>query len=828
MNRFLTIAFETLCALAVFFTVVSLFLPMPELTLRGAAFEQHLLLLFGMLAALVLWFAAGVVSGKAEIPRTPLDAPMVLFLVALGASAFAGTDVWRSVLGTWEEPARSVPAFAGYIVLFFFVFHLIRTKRSLWIAIAIFWGVFLGSMAMVQQIVFPDSFRGVGEFSFEDSQALSISLLFFAGLVFLAGRTATMLAKRRTRFPGMLMGVFLLFLFLVLFVVAYRFPDVSWVWIFSIVSAWLFFSLTAATFRDSRKTGFFMAVFLVSIAAYFLGGALSDRSIADTQEMSLETASSVAVSSLRGNFFFGHGAGLYEYAFSMHRPLDLNQGAALFENSFPQPGLLLAFPATIGVLGTAALLFLVLSFIGFGFFSGYGGKGVGIFSWIGTVIPASVLLVAVLFFSVSGSVLAFFFLLMAVSVAASRDPEQLAKHVRTISFRPRPEYALSAGFVATIFLAVWGYSILFLFSSVQAQALAKAAMEKEDPEEAIDLLKRAESNNLREGWYALFLGERFVELVEKEPANAEDEKALKRMEETMNTASERLAKAKRKLPGSARAAERIGGAYERLGVYVPDFYQETQKYYAEAAELEPHNPRLHFKRGEVFVQQAIHLAKEGEKQTFLSQAKESFETALSKKHEFPQAWYMLALTQEGLGELEGAMASCEQALAFFPADANVKRLLARLHTARGGEGDREKAIALHGEILKRDPEDVNAAFALGKIFAETDKGQSAEYFDQALEHTQDEALRASIEEAKDALFQPEPDIEAEEASEGERDTDSGGEEEGEEGDREEEDKESGENEEADGEEGGEENTENEEREREDEDDDDEDEDEEDE
>jgi len=727
------------------------------LSIQGIAFERHIALLGGSLALIALWLIRGVVTGKIELPRTPLDMPIVLVLGVLVLSALVSGDVWHSVWGFWGDPSRGVLAYLSYFVFYFATFHLVRIGK---VGVIIF-GLGVTTISVSAWVLWwniaPNTFFDVEQYRevFFDGVSSAYALLFL--LPILLGWAQSRVVARAgesVKYSPWITGRILLFL--VVFVAfSLSVSVISWVWAVAVFSGWLLLALLLAILRHPKTAWFPLSLAFVAVGAYF-GGSIFVYN--DERPSSLITANDqweIVQGALGENMFVGVGPSLYGQVFARYRPLELNQTDLVLARPYEAPGLLFEVGATWGTLGFVALMFLFLFAFGVALFGGFDGKMGRIHEWMGALVSMLALGGYVLVSEASGLLLLLWFVLVALVLGLAREGGSTMS-TRTLSTRPSSEYMLSAAFAVFVVAGALGYSAYMLARISVADAVGAMARNSTSHEVAIAYYERALALYPQEGRYASFVARRYLGVLEEGEIDVNNASDLERVEDDMNTASEYATRGMNRMPGDVTAVEMAAQVYEKLSVYEAEFSEVASQTYGKATELEPHNPRLYSKQGEMIIRQAIDTQDPQKKREILKQAKQSLETALSKKDEFPQAWYLLALTQEGLEEVDGAINSALRATAFAPNDAGALRLLARLYDTRANEGDFEKAKNLYEEAAKINEDDVASYYALAVMHKrEGDLASALRYYSLALGRLspENEEERARIERERDDVLQ---------------------------------------------------------------------------
>ena len=363
------------------------------------------------------------------------------------------------------------------------------------------------------------------------------------------------------------------------------------------------------------------------------------------------------------------------------------------------------------------------------------------------------------------SVFAIGFLLIALLLSLGESEKRV--HKRVFSLRPSSEYILSVAFVVVVLLGATCYGLYSLFSFFVADVEVKQATFQENNfEQKTASLEYAEEKNPFASRYALLMAqvhlERLMNTYEAD-VTYEDSEQLARLGNLINLVSENATQAKNLARNDVAVLELVAQIYTNLSFYVGSFMSVAEDVYSEAILLEPQNPRLYVKRGELLVRQVIKSEDPLGKQELILKAKDDFETALSKKEEFSQAWHLLAITQEGLQEIEGAINSASRAVLYSPNDAGSLHLLARLYRLEDKDENRQKAYRLYERSVEIHPENTEAYYALATMYgADGDTPKAIRYYDKILsliDEENDSELYEKVLKEKaglSSLPQPEP------------------------------------------------------------------------
>jgi tetratricopeptide (TPR) repeat protein len=750
--KFLDIFFVTLF----FFVVVFLFIGSTGLTYQGHTFDRHIVLLSFSLLGFLVFLGKGVLFGKIVVPKTPLDTPLIIFLGVLVLSSVLSGNIWHNLWGFWEDPSRGVFAWISYIFLYYWTFLIILMKKIYWV----YGALIVGGIGLIGSVIF----RG-GVF-FDEQSALLLALLLFP---FFLGIFQTVLLSEKRRVLRIFASILVLLVIVGGVFVFGKFSyHLSWWWLFLPLAGWFFLVFPTLIFQKNRWSWMPMILFFFVGTFYFIGTLFSQQA---SEKNSITTnipdtfAWDIAKKSLSEHTFFGIGPASYGEAFSLYRHINLNQTNIILDRFYEANGLFYEFPVTVGIAGSLTFLLLFLFFFGFSFFRGFLGKKENVYLWLSALISVCVFFAVILFLSVTSSVFSIGFLLIALLLALGGDMKDLGE--RVFSLRPSSEYILSVAFVVAVLFGMASYGLHSLYSFFVADMWAKkATSEFIEAEQKVQFLEKSIERNPFSSRYTLLMAQVHLEKLMNMYDNDtpyENPEQLAEFEQLINRISEYLSQSKDLANNDVAVLELVAQTYTNLSFYVSSFLSVAENVYSEAILLEPQNPRLYVKRGELLVRRVAKIEDPSGKRELILQAKDDFETALSKKEEFSQAWYLLAITQEGLQEVEGAINSASRAVFYSPNDTGALNLLARLYTLKEDGESRQRAYRLYERSIEVNPEDMGAYYALARMYGDDGNTVKAiEYYDDVLKRMsveEDEELYEKVLEEKAAFTsptQPEP------------------------------------------------------------------------
>jgi len=165
--------------------------------------------------------------------------------------------------------------------------------------------------------------------------------------------------------------------------------------------------------------------------------------------------------------------------------------------------------------------------------------------------------------------------------------------------------------------------------------------------------------------------------------------------------------------------------YENAGVYVGDSLALAEESYQKTAELDPHNPNFYLKLGQIKINLIATKKDEAEKKKLVEEARDLFQKAINEKNNFDPGYYNMALAEEALENLDGAIENVKKALAIKQGDLNYAFYLGRLYQNRGKDEDNKMAEDIFKAILNVDKNQINVSFNLGMLYEKQNKNKEA-------------------------------------------------------------------------------------------------------
>jgi len=346
------------------FLVPLFFLPF---TPRVMEFSKQLLLFAAILIGYVAWLAKGILDKKLTIKRTPLDIPIIAFLIVYLLATIFSQDKVNSLLGAYGQGSTGLVTIIFCALLYFLVVSNITTaKKIIQIGISLLSSTALLVIYVFLQVsnifILPFAITKVNSFNPVGSlMGLTVFLVFSLCIA------TSFLLKRKLK---------LVFRILILVLIL-----VTWILINTINFKVGWYLLTAAMFiilgfGIAKGKNYLVKKWLVVPGILLLiaifGATLGIPTIVKgdlPSEVSLGNKLSWEISrqtvwSGFFNFLFGSGPETFNYDFSQYRPARFNNNILWNVRFEKANNAYLESLATTGILGILSLTVIVLVFIG--------------------------------------------------------------------------------------------------------------------------------------------------------------------------------------------------------------------------------------------------------------------------------------------------------------------------------------------------------------------------------------------------------------------------------------------------------------------------------
>ncbi|MDQ5902294.1 MAG: hypothetical protein QG606_510 [Patescibacteria group bacterium] len=745
--------FDALISVSLFAIFFGLPIFFTGLTFQGIAFEKQMYFYVWLLIGIVAWASKGVVTGEMHIRRTALDIFILLFLVVYGVSALMSVDRWHSFWGFFGDPSRGMISLTALALAYYFIMSHFTMKRFF-----LMFGGFLASgfLVVVWSILgvsgvsfLPEAIQTYAPLSLIGTVStlgifLSVLVPLFITALYLVWKSTSMKPGFRFTFLGFiglgLLGTLYLMLALYPFLLDTTKSSLSWMVPLGGISFFLVYILAQIVRPPEQLTWVPMFVFVAILAFLMIGSnsllrATLPVEVSPNQRLSLQ----VAKESLKENFFLGVGPANYGYAFSQYRPNEYNNGPLYSVRFYQGTGVFFESLTTIGLIGTALLLIVWLSYLSMGMYLLSSDKEKNKYLSLGLWTGSIMFFIAAFTAPLNGTLILIGVLISTLALALLMKESHSEERYYSLSFKASPKYALALAFIFMLVSA--GVAFLFVFiGKVYLADIAvgtAARMSAQAPQkESLALMSSAIGKYPQEGRYYTRLGqEQLSLLLDVEVRKSEEDQDKDVNSALYQQAVGNIKEATRRMPNDVLSIETLGLAKENGVPYVTDadaavLLTDGFDAYKRASELEPTNPLLIIKQGQM--KRLLADAKDPkadavEQSALYEEAKGLFMKAAEKKPNLAAAHYNLALTEARLKNMDGALKSITAALQYDRNNANFKYNQGIFYQVRDKGNDKELAETAFKDILKDNDKLIDVRLSLGLLYESWNKR------DQALE-----------------------------------------------------------------------------------------------
>ncbi|MFA6551501.1 MAG: tetratricopeptide repeat protein [Patescibacteria group bacterium] len=759
---------DFLNSLILFILKLEVFLmPLFFLPFSFEAFEfgkQNLLWFLTGLAASLWLIKTFVVDKKIVYQRTPIDLPILIFLIFWAISAVFSVDRFSSFFGYY---GRFTDAwFTGAaLALFYFLASQTITKEQ----IIKFFNIFIWSGVLVLTTSFlalsglllklpgaPAWLNIVRSYSFSPFGGSSESLALFSAAVLiltfalysysLKGERKTFKVNFKYHFLSVLAILNLVLINFSLSFIAIIFGS----------GAIFCFALYAAYSNREEKNNLIeiaiapaLVLFIAAILFLFIGsgqgGFDAHKFIFQNgvpKEITIPAAEGNAVvfKSVKNNPLFGSGPGTFAYDFSAYRSADFN-GSQFWQLRFDKaPMQVMELLATVGILGTLSYLAMIgiFLFVSFVFLKNmFRTPSEESYLAFACSFTGFALFITQALYLVNTALLFIFWLMLALGFISWRLTYAKIFSVKEIDLAARKETA------AIIYTFVFTAILLWLWLSYAQIKFCLADFNYNNfrlTGERTKLITAIKQNPARLN-YHLALAKDYLNEVKSDisllsspgkAADLDNERKTK-LQTNIQQALKEGEAATTVAPNSVMAWELLGSIYRDIRQIAVGSLEPAIRYFKKASELEPANPVLLTELGKLYLEN---------NQT--NEAVNIFERAVKLKNDYWEASVGLAKTYDSLGQTDKALVILEDLISKQP-NPEVIYESGRLYY---NQGTLDKAIERFNQVIAARPDYANAIYSLGLAYQKQgDKARAREQFNKILElNPGNEAIKKIIEE----------------------------------------------------------------------------------
>jgi len=699
-----------------------------------------------------LWKMIGI-KKKLVWRRTPLDIPILIFLVALICSTVFSVDKYVSLFGFYGRFTDNLIGAVALIVMYFLIVNNFKkTRRELKsffvLLVSSVFLVIVSAYLSIFGIWSKISFFARPQFSFIRLKTFNLAGASSEGL-------SILLASVLSGITALILGILIKFklwkeerklterLWLS-FCCLTLFAGLGLLILIDFWAAWVVLGLSMLIlllfafwthFYSKRVNVLLLPIFLIliSISGLFVdlraqirNSFFSNFDLPKELILDYHTDLSLTLQALKNKDYlpFGSGIGTFVYDFSLFKPKEFNQSRFWNIRFDKAPAHFLEMILTIGLLGLGAYLFLILvSLIIFRLALkkrnswreshlkySYEAWPVWL-CWFALLIGQFVYL--------QNSVLSFlFWLFLALAIVSWRKLIDLPIKKLSFSFKKWPEMSLVMNTILiVIVLLLFG---LFYFAGRfwWADVLYVKGIQAKEIGQGIEWLEKAVSLNPYRNVYQMDLSQSYLLRAKNEAIKPSQNQNIQLVAGDISRAIAQAKRASELSPNWVRVWENLGLIYRDLVPIVKGADQWAINSFKKALELEPVNPVLKAEIGKIHLARVNNLDKKKEKDKIekeINQALNYFQEAVDLKSDYLDPKVQIALAEEKKGNLEEAIKKLEDILLnqrFVGSPVQVEAMfqLGRLYF---NAKLYDKAIVAFIQVIRLIPYHSNAHYGLG-------------------------------------------------------------------------------------------------------------------
>ncbi len=717
-------------------------------TFQGIIFEKQLYFYFWVLIAVISWATKSVLTGELKIKKTPLDYFIWAFIAAYALATIFSVDRWHSFLGFFGDPSRGLINVLALVLVYYFIFSNFTRQRlviafggiiasamvvQVWTMAVLFLATKFPSWFLASHI--PTNFFGsvtslglflsfvyplfilaiykVIESNF--SKKIKISLASLVGFSFIVNLILMWFLSpfifMSGVFPGVIVGISFFVIFIIALIVR---PKEGWAWVAFFAFMAVLLLLMVSGQGGKGGSGYLPQALPIEISPVYPGYSASWA---------------IAKGGLKEKFFVGTGAGSYGYNFSKFRPQELNNNA-LFDLNLPQgAGLFFEALPTLGFLGTAAGILILLVYLGTSIYLLSKEKEKNKLYSLGLFSSGLIFLYSALIMRVDGTMLIFGALLLILALATLQLESGEEERYRALSLKASPKYALALAFI--FMLALGGVMYVFVFMGKILVAdiyMKKGAISTTHTEESsIKPMRDAIMLYPNEAGYYTRFGQEYRILFNGEVLKAKDQQNTEAIQIYLDGAIRSSNAAKEFAPNDVNTVDGLAQVYENSVMFVDKSVDLAEQFYNRALELKPHSPVYYLKLGQLKIAKASATQDKDQRKQLISDSIGLFQKAVAEKVDYAPGYYYLAIAQEANGDLDKAIEAMANAVANERTNADYILVLGNFYRERGGNNgdDYTNAEKIYKFIIEKDDKQYNAHIALGILYEKQKKNDAA-------------------------------------------------------------------------------------------------------
>ncbi len=723
---------DKLVAVSLFMIFLGVPLFFTGLAFQGIVFEKQIYFYFWILLALVAWVSNGVIFGELKIRKTPLDIPIIAFLIIYSIATFFSVDRWHSFWGFFGDPSMGLVNLLAIIIAYYLIISNYSVKKMHWM---------IGGLIVANLIIAVSSlliFFGINIYPKAISGYIPISLIgSIAGLKIFAGMmipiiivVALKMNEHKSKIINIISYLLLIFvpINLTLILIFYQ-RIIAFIVLFGI-GFFLLYILANIVRSKKKMTWVPMVTFVLATIVLIIGNnniakIVPPLEISPSAKISWE----VAKNSLRDNLFIGSGPASYSYSFLKYKPVTFNANIFYDSNFYKGSGLFFELLSTTGILGTIIFLIVLVAFINVAvYLISRDKEGDKIYS-LGLLSASIIAIAGLLFLKLEGTILILGGVLCALSIATMLYENNVEGKYINLSLKASPKFALTLAFifiivstgVATVFVYIGKAYVADIYAGKTTR------MNNISNEDSLKDILHATSLNKREGRYYSRAGQEYMLLANNEALKSQEnnKKDVQKIKAYLDSALLYAKEAVRYMPNDSLSISSLAQINESLAMYAPKTLGFALKNYENLEKLNPNSPTPYLKIGQIDMVMATNEKDKAKRKKLLEKANDSFQKAVDKKNNFAEGYFYLSLAKNALEDRDGAINAIIEAVKINQNNTNYLFNLGRLYEDRDRKGDLDNAQKIFEYILTVNPNNIDVNFTLALLYEKLGEKEKA-------------------------------------------------------------------------------------------------------
>lgn len=631
-------------------------------------FNKQLLFLFLIFLALLFFIFKVFKNNNLKINFNSLNLPVLIFLLAYGLSTIFSVFSYGSFWGWPLDASSGLLSLIILVVLYFLIVNTFNQKKDLFnlfsfLSLSGFFVSLINIFQLFGKYIFPWDFtRNIAFNTIGTPNSIAI----FSAVLIPLLMSMFFVFKKKIKWFLLITIILMLFnLILINFKTA---------WIILTVGISLIFIL-GINISSNKNNRFILwpAVILTLSLFFVIAGSLIPNFTNLSYEVSLSNSSeiSIAKEALLKSPVLGTGPGTFIYNYLMFKPQGINQTDywnVVFKKNSSE---IINKFITLGLLGILTFFFVVGTalLVGFNFLKQVVKKienNTDLFLWLGIFSSFIALLLAQFLYHTNFTLSMLFWILLAGLISFIQIDKNSEKNIKGSSIISGLILLLILVFILLLsFIPKYIAETKFL-KGIELSNQGKLEQAAENINEAIrfspgvDLYYRELS--------LVYLKDLNNLLYNNELTEEEVELKYQNLVSRINDSTDKAIAINNK---SAENWKNKGLIHSELVNLVLGSDELALNAYNKALELDPFNPEIFNRIGNIYIKKADLSQQENDKETNLKKAKENLEKSISLKNNYVESYFLLAMVLERQGETEKSAEILESLKKLFPNDLNL-------------------------------------------------------------------------------------------------------------------------------------------------------------